>query len=74
MNLIFLEIIELNFCGLSKNIKKNIQRRASVEIDNIENNEDSMLYDGFEDEFSPNFKQNKNSEVNEVELNRKNNK
>ena len=29
---IFLEIIELNFCGLNKNIKKNIQNRASNDI------------------------------------------
>ena len=29
MILIFIEIIELNFCGLSHNTKKNIELRAS---------------------------------------------
>ena len=33
-SLVFLEIIELNFCGLSKNIIKNIQQRASDDVDN----------------------------------------
>ena len=28
MILIFLEIIELNFCGLNQNLKKNIEFRA----------------------------------------------
>jgi hypothetical protein len=33
-SLIFLEIIELNFCGLSKNVIKNIQKRASDDVYN----------------------------------------
>ena len=32
---IFIEIIELNFCGLNFNLKKNITRRAVVEKDKI---------------------------------------
>ena len=31
-NLVFLEIIELNFCGLNKNTKKNINIRAKEDI------------------------------------------
>ena len=33
--LIYLEIIELNFCGFDKNLKKNISDRAINEIDEI---------------------------------------
>ena len=46
MYLIFLEIIELNFCGLSRNIKKNIKERA-LSDSNLEdnNNRDSFLDD-----------------------------
>ena len=35
--LIYMEIIHLNFCGLNKNIKKNIEKRAEIDtiIDNI---------------------------------------
>ena len=35
--LIFMEIIHLNFCGLSRNVAKNIQERAKIEysIDNF---------------------------------------
>ena len=29
--MIYLEIIELKFCELNKNIKKNIQKRASID-------------------------------------------
>ena len=42
--LIFLEKLELNFCGLNKNLKKNIQNRADIEMrdsliqDEIKNN------------------------------------
>ena len=32
---IFLEIIQLNFCGLDKNVKENIEERAL--LDNVEN-------------------------------------
>ena len=50
MILVFLEIIGLNFCGLNKNIKKNIEFRAlneySLQIeddndDDEDNNEDN---------------------------------
>ena len=33
--LVFLEIIELNFCGLQLNTKRNIQIRADMDILNI---------------------------------------
>lgn len=31
-SLVFLELIELNFCDLSKNIKKNINKRADQDM------------------------------------------
>ena len=31
--LIYLELIELRFCGLNKNIRKNIEKRAEIEIE-----------------------------------------
>lgn len=36
--LIFLEIIELNFCGLSDNIKKNIAKRADEDMNLLKDN------------------------------------
>ena len=33
--LVFVEIIELNFCGLNSNLKKNIIERGSEEIDSL---------------------------------------
>ena len=33
--LVFIEIIELNFCGLNHNLKKNIMFRAGKEVDSI---------------------------------------
>ena len=44
MILVFLEIIELNFCGLNKNLKKNIEFRSitesNLEIKDYNNDED----------------------------------
>ena len=34
--MIYLEIIELNFCGLNKNTKRNIQKRVQEEMLNQE--------------------------------------
>ena len=47
MYLIFLEIIELNFCGLSENIRKNIKKRALIDssIEDDNNNRDIFLGD-----------------------------
>ena len=41
--IIYLEIIELKFCELNKNLKKNIEIRASIEgqINDDDNNSDS---------------------------------
>ena len=38
--MIFLEIIELNFCGLNKNTKRNIQIRANEDIQETKQEED----------------------------------
>ena len=35
--LVFIEIIELNFCGLNRNLKKNIMFRAANEVESIYN-------------------------------------
>ena len=54
MVLIFIEIIEINFCGLNKNIKRNIQSRGIIdsslifeddddEIDYARNDEDNKI-------------------------------
>ena len=39
--LIFIEVFELNFCGLQNNTKKNIQKRALLEEKNIKQNDDN---------------------------------
>ena len=47
MIFIFLEIIELNFCGLNKNLKKNIKLRALIESPlEIENYNDDKVDNG----------------------------
>ena len=43
MILIFVEIIEINCCGLSENLKRNINSRAIIDssfyIENVDNDE-----------------------------------
>jgi len=39
MVLIFLEFIELNFCGLNENLKSNIEKRSIFESSLINENE-----------------------------------
>jgi len=58
MNLVYLEVIELNCCGLNKNIKRKIQKRADKD------NENQELYCDLKDDFSPKFIENINSEIN----------
>ena len=43
MFLVFIEIIELNFCGLSTNLKRNIADRAEIEVNNNKNRRDTLL-------------------------------
>ena len=54
MILVFLEIIELNFCGLNKNLKKNVEFRAlnetSLEIKDYYDNEDDNERDTIKNE------------------------
>ena len=52
--LIFLEIIELNFCGLSDNIKKNITKRADEDMNLLKTIKDN------EEEIAPGYIFNKN--------------
>ena len=56
-SLIFNEIIEINFCGLSHNTKKNIITRAEIEVD------ESIIIKT--DTLDENYK----SEENSIELN-----
>ena len=39
MTLVFCEIIEINFCGLSENTKNKIVERAEIEVIYLEENE-----------------------------------
>jgi hypothetical protein len=43
MYCIFIEIIELNFCGLNRNVKKKIQERAIIDYSLDEGSEDSFF-------------------------------
>jgi len=72
MYFVYLEMIELNFCGLSKNIKKNIQNRASNEFSEIEEEINNLevnfdLDGGFTSSFNE-----KNDEEKKIELNSQN--
>ena len=78
MYLIFLEIIELNFCGLSQNIRKNIKKRAlndsKLEDDNdnrdsfIDNNNDDINNETSNNSYSNNEGNNDDNE-NSIEKN-----
>ena len=41
MILVFIELIELNFCGLSEMTNKNIEARAKIDV--LEDNEDNTI-------------------------------
>ena len=45
--MIFLELIELNFCGLNKNTKRNIQIRARGDIEDIDNDDSLVEVSGY---------------------------
>jgi hypothetical protein len=47
-SMIYLEIIQLNFCGFNKNVKKNIIKRGENEINNISMLEQSINSNIFE--------------------------
>ena len=70
LHFIFLEKIELNFCNLSDNIKRNIQDRADDEFNDltIDNKELKIKLD-LDDVASSNYKENIDSEINEKEIN-----
>ena len=70
LHFIFLEIIELNFCNLSNNIKRNIQDRADSEFNDlmIDNKELKIKLD-LDDVASSNYKENIDSGINEKEIN-----
>ena len=50
--LIFNEIIELKFCGIEKDLNKNIEKRGNEDMDNAKDNinDDSDYNLGFEEE------------------------
>ena len=41
--MIYLEIIELNFCGLNYNLRKNIRNRSEEDIQKIIDDQDESL-------------------------------
>jgi len=45
MILIFLEIIEINFCGLNKNLKRNIESRGIIDSSLIDERDDDDEFD-----------------------------
>ena len=50
--IIYLELIELNFCNLNRNLKKNIKERANFEIyDLLSDNNDNETVDDKESEY-----------------------
>ena len=46
--MIYLEIIQLNFCGFNKNVKKNIIKRGENELINLSMSEKSLISNIFE--------------------------
>ena len=42
MHFVYLEMVELNFCGLSQNIKRNIKDRASKEYNEIDEEQKNL--------------------------------
>lgn len=45
MTLVFTEFIELNFCGLQKNTKRNIEKRSLTEVSISSENNEEINYD-----------------------------
>ena len=57
ITLVFLEIIQLKFCGLDKNIRENIQKRAILDYENVQDRK-SNLPDAYIDEnYITNYKE-----------------
>ena len=76
MILVFIEIIQLNFCGLSTMTKKNIEERAKLEsIDTIDSilsdDEEDNIEDGKEDNNKLNKTDNQNKDINNDRKERK---
>ena len=56
--MIFMEIIHLNFCGLNRDISKNIEKRAKLESISLEK-EMNMDFDDINDSFENSLTYNK---------------
>ena len=56
VSLVFLEIIELKFCGLNRNIKFNIQRRATEDASLFQSDNHTIEMDGYLFDFDDNSK------------------
>ena len=78
VTLVFLEIIEVKCFGLNKNIKKNIEERACLDSNNINNNErndsveiseDHTISEGDKKESYDSFKNSPILPLNELEVN-----
>ena len=50
ITLVFLEIIELKFCGINQDIKENIGKRAIKDVDETDSDNNSFLSDVYSDD------------------------
>ena len=69
--LIFLELIELNFCGLSKNLKKNIRIRAENDLFDIINEEEEREIIMINDQYYIVIEDEENKEIENESINSK---
>ena len=63
--LIYLELIELRFCKLDKNIKINISKRAIEDVEAISENDESFIRNSLLDDYNENDNNNENNDNNE---------
>ena len=62
--IIYLEIIELKLCGLNKNLRKNIKKRAELDMSTTDDNEDGNDNNDSDDENAEN-EENRNDKIEE---------
>ena len=68
--LVFLEIIELRFCGLDENLKKNMEERGQLEAirQSLDSSSDQILGDDEDDEDDDNNNMNNNNNDKKMEM------
>ena len=60
-----MELIELRFCKLDKNIKINISKRAIEDVEAISENDESFIRNSLLDDYNENDNNNENNDNNE---------